>query len=126
MALLKGNATQVSVDVTATISRDGADQDVAFTVFYKLRARDEQLRHAEHIDAIDVAAGIERASARIERAKDLLRSLVLGWHGLTGSDGEEIQFSPEVLDEMLALDDYYDALMEGLRDSSLPGARRKN
>ncbi len=126
MALLKGNATQVSVDVTATISRDGADQDVRFTVFYKLRPREEQLRNAEYIDATDIASGIERAAARIERAKELLRSLVLGWHGLTGSDGEEIQFSPEVLDEMLALDDYYDALMEGLRDSSLPGARRKN
>lgn len=126
MALLKGNATQVSVDVTATISRDGADQDVRFTVFYKLRPREEQLRNAEYIDATDIASGIERAAARIERAKELLRSLALGWHGLTGSDGEEIPFDAGVLDEMLALDDYYDALMEGLRDSSLPGARRKN
>ena len=126
MALLKGNATQVSVDVTATISRDGADQDVTFTVFYKLRSLDEQLRNAEYIEATDITSGIERAAARIDRAKELLRSLVLGWHGLTGSDGEEIPFDAGTLDEMIGDDDYYNALMEGLRDSSLPGARRKN
>lgn len=125
MALLKGNATQVSIPVTVIVSRDGADRKIEFTVHYKLRTRAEQLEDAAFIDC-EKLAGIERAQARIARARDMLRKVVLGWDGLPGSDESEVAFSPDVLDEMLADDDYYDALLDGLRESTQPGARRKN
>ena len=70
--------------------------------------------------------GFARASTRLARSKEILRQIITGWRDLRGADGEEIPFSLEVLDEMLADDDYYDALVSGLTESTLPKARRKN
>ena len=125
MALIKGNATQVSIPLSVTVTRDGAEQVIEFTALYKLRTRAEQLEQAQHLDSEEYD-GIERPMMRIARAKDALRESVVGWTGLHGSDGEEVGFSAETLDEMLADDDYYDALIEGMRESMAPGARRKN
>ena len=125
MALLKGNASTITIPVKAAFTRDGVDREVAFTVAFKRRTREEQIAQAEYIDAEDLD-GFARASTRLARSKEILRQIITGWRDLRGADGEEIPFSLEVLDEMLADDDYYDALVTGLTESTLPKARRKN
>lgn len=128
MAFLKGIKKEVEIPVEINIpALDKKDREyvikinpvVRYKYFRRSEARKIQLEVAKISQ--DAAKAFEEGDVsallgdRLDFFDDLLRDNIVGWRKMPGDEGDDIEFSEEVLAEALEDNAYYLGLMVGLR-----------
>jgi len=108
MAILKGVKQEINVRVTAVIPQDlGATIKVPFVVTYR------KLKHKERKEALEQIESGELGDF------ELLEKYVVGWSQLKGADGQDVEFSPEMLEEVADEPEYLQAIIQGFFTAQL-------
>jgi len=117
MANLKGVKDQIDVKITAELEVDnGRIVPVPFVGTYRKPPVSEIQKTMEKINTDQ---GVDDA--------ELMDQYLLGWKGLKGEDGGEIEYSQETLAQLLEVREYRKALSKGLMAVLLgKDALRKN
>lgn len=112
MAILKGVQNEIQVKVTAEVDVDlGKIIKVPFVAMYKKPTYEE----AKEIQRLLVPEHDEDGSLVRDATsdEDLLDEYLIGWSNVPTSTGEEYEFTPEHVAEMLEVREYRVALIQG-------------